>query len=145
MKKTLLHRFENYDPRDVVSFDFDGVLHSSIIPDTTHPINFDKPDTWEPFEMMHNAVRKEHANGNKVIVITARDEDNKPFIWEFIKKYDLPIEEVICTNDMPKLADIVVSGAFRHYDDSKVLGKGLAKHQIEFYLVDPIKKNFRRA
>lgn len=142
--ETKIHKFENYDPRDVVSFDFDGCLHTSIVPGTTHPINFNQPDSWEPFELMHAAVKKEHAAGNKVIVITARDEEDKPFLWQFIKKYELPIEEIICTNDNPKLADIVVSGAFRHYDDAKVLGRGLSKHGIEFYLVDPAKKNFKR-
>lgn len=143
MRNTLA-RFESYDPRDVVSFDFDGILHRSVIPGTTHPINFDQPDTWEPFEMMHAAVRKEHNMGNKVIVITARDEYMKPLLWAYIKKYDLPIEEIECTNDEPKLQYIVSSNSIRHYDDAAILKKGLKKHGIEFYYVDPIKQIIKK-
>jgi hypothetical protein len=141
---TKLARFESYDARDVVSFDFDGVLHRSVVPGTTHPINFDQPDTWEPFEMMHAAVRKEHGMGNKVIVVTARDNYMKPYLMQFIKKYDLPIEEIECTDDEPKLPYIVASNSIRHYDDAAVLKNGLKKHGIQFYLVDPIKQNLKK-
>jgi len=142
--KSTLARFESYDERDVVSFDFDGVLHRSIIPGTTHPINYDQPDTWEPIEIVHHAVKKEHAAGNKIIVITARDEYMKPALWEFIKKYNLPIEEIECTNDDPKLNYIVSANSIRHYDDAEVLRKGLLKHGIQFYYVDPIKQTIKR-
>ena len=142
--KTKLARYESYDDRDVVSFDFDGVCHTSVIPGTTSPINFDQPDTWEPFEMMHAAIKKEHNMGNKVIIITARDNYMKPYIETFIKKYDLPIEYIECTDDQPKLPYIVAANSIRHYDDSPVLKKGLKKHDIEFYHVDPHKQSIRK-
>ena len=139
-----LARFESYDSRDVVSFDFDGCLHCSIIPGTTHPINFDQPDTWEPIEIVHNAVRREHELGNKVIIITARDNYMKPDLWKFIKKYNLPIEDIECTDDAPKLNYIVASNSIRHYDDAAVLVKGLRKHGIQFYLIDPSKQTIKK-
>lgn len=139
-----IKKFENFEERDIVSFDFDGVIHRSVIPGTIHPINFDQPDTWEPFEMMHQAIRKEHSNGNKVILITARDSWNYKEIESYIKKYNLPIEEFIYTDNDPKLSFIVASLSIRHYDDSPLLKHGLKKHGIEFYLVDPIKQTLKK-
>ena len=140
----LIKKFESFEERDIVSFDFDGVIHRSVFPGTIHPINFDQPDTWQPFEMMHQAIRKEHANGNKVIVVTARDSWNAKEVEAYVKKYDLPIEEFIYTDNAPKLPYIVASMSIRHYDDSPMLKQGLKKHGIEFYLVDPIKQTLKK-
>ena len=52
--------------RGVVSFDFDGVLHTSMIPGTLHPINFILPDTWKPNLKLHDILRKEKKYFNRV-------------------------------------------------------------------------------
>lgn len=100
----------------VVSFDFDGVLHVSMHRGTTHPLSYDDPDL-EPRWEMHEQLRKEARNGNKIIVVTARCYD-----WplrEFIEEYSLPVEGIFVTCDQTKIPILKSQGAIRHYDDNR--------------------------
>ena len=86
----------------VVSFDFDGVLHTSMIPGTLHPLNFHLPNTWKPNLKLHDILRQEQKT-HKVIIVTARDTWNKPEIKEFLDMWNLPVDEIITTDNRPKL------------------------------------------
>lgn len=122
--------FENERP--VVSFDFDGVLHKGVYPGTIHPIL--DPSYWVPFVKMHEKLREE-AKTAKIIVISARNDDQD--IKDYIKRYNLPVEQVIITNNMNKLPFLKRVNAIRHYDDNKQMVNQLHGSGIEFVLVDP--------
>ena len=100
---------------DTVSFDFDGVLHSSVI--GLNPINWDKPKTWKPRLDMFEKLRKE-AETHKVVIVSARDQWMKPYIEEFISMHNLPVSEIFCTDDEPKKEILKSVKAIRHYDDN---------------------------
>lgn len=118
--------------RHVVSFDFDGVLHKSIFPGTIHPLP--NEIEYEPSLKMHKKLREE-AEKNRILVISARDHSDK--IWEFVKKYDLPVDEVIVTAMMPKLPFFKKHNVIRHYDDNKELIPQMKGSGIELVLVNP--------
>jgi hypothetical protein len=134
MQHLINYKKFNENNKPVVSFDFDGVLHLSMIPNTLHPINFTEPDTWEPNYLMHDILRKEQKN-NRIIIVTARDTWNKPEIEYFIKKYNLSIDEIITTNEMPKKSFLLNHNAIKHYDDNINLLNELKRTGIEFILV----------
>lgn len=127
--------------RGVISFDFDGVLHTSMIPGTLHPINFFDPDSWEPNFKLHDLLRKE-ADSHKVIIVTARDTWNKRQIEAFLNKWNLPVDEIITTDNKPKKSFLINNDVIRHYDDNPRLRTELAGTGIEFMLVhgDKIEK-----
>jgi len=124
--------FENERP--VISYDFDGCLHTSVI--GYDPINFTEPATWEPFTEMHDQLRKD-AKDHKIVIVTARPPITNEYVWEFIKMHNLPVEEVYATDNMPKLPVLKEIGAIKHYDDHKNLGNLLTGSGIDFVLVDP--------
>ena len=55
----------------IISYDFDGTLHSSVHPGTIHPIQFDDHDEWIPNEDMFKRMR-EDAKIAKIVIVTAR-------------------------------------------------------------------------
>lgn len=130
-----LKLFENFKP--IISYDFDGVLHVSVI--GVHPIDFVHPDRWVPFTEMHEQLR-EDAKDHKIIVVTARPEDTNEFLWEFIKMHDLPVEEIYAVNNGPKTPILISTGAIRHYDDNEGMRNALKPTGIEFVLVNPFKR-----
>jgi len=118
----------------VISFDFDGVLHRSIIPGTTHPVDYDDWESWVPNEEMHKKVHEESRTG-RVVVVSKRDDEHEDAIWSFIHRHNLPIEAVYVTNNRPKLPYLTRIAASRHYDDDPHLGQELAGSDIEFVFV----------
>jgi hypothetical protein len=134
MQHLINYKKFNESNKPVVSFDFDGVLHTSMIPNTLHPINFTEPDTWEPNYLMHDILRKEQKN-NRIIIVTARDTWNKPEIEYFIKKYNLSVDEIVTTDEMPKKSFLLNRNAIKHYDDNLDLLNDLKGTGIEFILV----------
>lgn len=120
--------------RPIVSFDFDGVLHSSLIPGTTHPESFWDSDSWKPRLDMHQKLREEAAD-NDVVVVSARDSGMEDAMWEFIQKHNLPVKAIYVTNDRPKWSTLQKIGAIRHYDDSPRVRDELAGKPIEFVFV----------
>lgn len=128
--------------RGVVSFDFDGVLHTSMIPGTLHPIGFKNPDDWIPNLKLHDILRKEQKT-NKVIIVTARDTWNKPQIEQFLKKWNLNVDEIITTDNRPKKYFLLRNNVVKHYDDNPELKRQLEGTGIELafvYDTDKIKK-----
>lgn len=126
----------------VVSFDFDGVLHRSIYPGTYTPLNFDDPDSWEPFYEVFDVMKKE-ALLHRIVVITKRDEYMREELEYFVKKYDLPVDEIICTNNGRKLPYLLqIPNIRKHYDDHYELIKELRGTGIGFVRVNPFTKQF---
>jgi hypothetical protein len=129
--------------RGTVSFDFDGVLHTSMVPGTLHPINFSEPNSWVPNLKLHDLLRQEKKL-HKVIITTARDTWNKPKIEKFLKKWNLPVDEIITTDNKPKKPYLIANNVIRHYDDNLNLIQELKGTGIEFILVKNDKiKNFK--
>ena len=128
------------DVRPVVSYDFDGVLHVSVV--GIHPLDFTEPNLWDPFtEMM--AQLKEDAKTHTIVIVTARPSSTDIYVWEFIKNNNLPVEQIYATDDGPKTPVLLKIGAVRHYDDNAALAAPLKAAGIEFVLVDPVKRTQR--
>ena len=100
----------------IISFDFDGVIHKSVIEGTTHPINFDKPTTWKPFEKMHGLLW-ELSETHRIIVVTKRTEYMRKDTQYYLDAFGLPVEALYCTGGMDKWDLLEELGAIRHYDD----------------------------
>jgi len=114
-----------------VSFDFDGILHSSVIPNTLHPICFRDANKWEPRYDIFDLLLKE-AETNEVYIVTSRNTTNKPEIMEFVIMHDLPVNGIICGDGFPKTPNLVKLGSIRHYDDDAGLTEPLKRAGIEF-------------
>lgn len=121
------------DTRPVKSFDFDGVLSASVI--NTVPISFGEPEKWKPFTKMIEHVREE-SKTHRCVVVTARDDYNRPELLKFIEIHNIPIEEVFCTSDEPKLDILQKIKAVAHYDDRLSVGDELVNSGIEFWYVN---------
>lgn len=121
---------------NVVSFDFDGVLHSSVHPGTIHPLSYNDSDL-EPRYDMHERLKQEARNGNKIIIVSARCYDWP--IHEFIKAYKLPVEDVFVTCDQSKLSTLKAQKAIRHYNDNDAMEWEIEDSgmDIEFIFVPP--------
>jgi hypothetical protein len=118
----------------IISFDFDGVMHKSVIGDTTHPINFDQPNTWTPFEKMHTLL-KELSKTNKIIVVTKRPEYWRAYTQFYINKYELPVTDLYHTNGYDKWDLLEELNVIRHYDDDE--------YMIDEYEGDPKKSSVK--
>ena len=125
----MIVEYNKYIKRPCVSFDFDGVLHLSMVKGTIHPLNYDDYKSWIPSIKMHRILRSEHRAGNKIVLISARGkfgwipEDDivyemKPVIQKFLKKYHLPVDQIILTSDQPKAQFLKNINTIRHYDDN---------------------------
>lgn len=125
----MITEFKKYIKRTTVTFDFDGVLHLSMIKGTIHPQNYDDYKSWKPSIKIHRLLRSEHRAGNEIVIISARGKygydfqkevtyDMKPIIQKFLKKYHLPVDRIILTSDRPKAPYLKSIQPIRHYDDN---------------------------
>lgn len=121
-----------------VSFDFDGVMHKSVIEGTIHPIHIWAHKSLEPFHEMHDAL-KEESKTNKIIIVTKRDQAHINVILDFLEMHGLEVEQVICTNNKEKLPYLLELNVSKHYDDEISIGKDLEANGIEFIPVYPFK------
>lgn len=129
--------FENEDNRPVISYDFDGCLHTSV--KGLDPIDFFDWESWVPFEEMHVKM-KEDAKTHRIVIVTARPPISNEQIWKFVQEYDLPVEDVIATDNMPKYRVLKAMGAVRHYDDNGKMKDGLKQLGIEFVQTFPLER-----
>lgn len=125
------------EARPTISYDFDGVLHTSMIPGTIHPINFYDWRSWEPYKAMHSQLRKD-AQLADIIVVSSRCPDNEDVMWQFIRTHQLPVEDVYCTCMKPKIDYLKNAGAIKHYDDDPKMERELQGSGIEFVLINHI-------
>ena len=116
-----------------VSFDFDGVLHTDMIPSTHHPTSYDETDLAPNEPILKKVI--EEAKFNKIIVVSARPKWCIPVIEAFIEKHKLPIQDVFATDNGPKLPILKKMNVIRHYDDSPKIGRELEGSGIEFILI----------
>ena len=100
------------------------------------------PETWEPFTEIIELVR-ELSKNNTIVVVTARDEWNRPEIEAFIHMHKIPIEKVYCTDNDTKRDILVHVGAIRHYDDKMAIAHELTGTGIEFVLVTPKTRSWK--
>ena len=116
--------------KTVVSFDFDGVLHQSMVEGTTHPDQFVSADL-EPRPDIHKKVRSE-AKKHSLVVVTARDHGSEKIVWEFLDKHLSGLfQEVYTTHGGSKVGILEKIGAIRHYDD-KDLTEDLKNSSVSF-------------
>lgn len=118
----------------IVSFDFDGCLHRSVI--QGHPIGRENYNKWIPFKEIIQKVYDELRH-HEVVIVTARDSYEIPFIQKFLKLHKIPITKIFCTDDEPKLETLQQLKAVRHYDDSLNVKKELENSNIEFIQTYP--------
>ena len=119
--------------RPVLSFDFDGVLNASVV--DTEPTSFVDPESWIPFNEMIKHIRV-MSRTHRCVVVTARDNWNRAELLRFIEIHDIPIEEVYCTDDCPKLTILLELGAVVHYDDRLSVGEEIKGSGIKFWKVN---------
>jgi hypothetical protein len=121
-EKIIMKKLSNlYEPifNKVVSFDFDGVLHKSIIKGTIHPKYYNDYDNFEPNKELIdkiNYLSKTHT----IIVVTSRQNYEVSNIWKFIRNNNINIHDVFTTNgDIVKKSYILKNvKALTHYDDN---------------------------
>lgn len=118
----------------VVSFDFDGVLHSDMWPGTCDPINFWTADLEPRHEWIE--VMRQEAEDYPIVIVTARAPSMEDVIWQFVEEHDLPVERVFCTDNQPKSAILLAIGAIRHYDDAPSVWADLERAGIEVIRVE---------
>ena len=121
--------FENEKP--VISYDFDGVMHTHVT--GIDPVSFTDVDSWTPHEEMHRSL-KEDAKTHRIVITTARHPSTNKHLWEFIKRHDLPVEEIYATDLGDKLPYLKECGAIKHYDD-RDMTEELEGSGVEFILV----------
>ena len=124
--------------RTTVSFDFDGVLHTSTDPGTLDPTELFNWWEWEPAKNIHEILRKEYRSGHKIIIVTSRNEIlnwMRRSIMEFVKEYNLPIDELVFTYNLSKKKILLEKKVIRHYDDNINLKYELKNTNIEFVYV----------
>ena len=126
----------------IVSFDFDGVLHSSMHPGTIHPVDYENSDL-DPRWDMHEKLRQEARSGHRIIVVSARCYDYP--LREFIENHDLPVSNIFVTCDKSKIPILKQYNVIRHYDDNRnmewevddAIDEGILHKDFEFIYVPP--------
>lgn len=126
--------FLNEDNRPIISYDFDGTLHCSV--EGLDPYDFVDWKSWEPFTEVHDQLKKDAVH-HKIVITTARPPETNEYIFEFLKFYKLPAEQIYATNDMPKTPVLLKMGAIKHYDDNIKLTAPLKAAGIEFVFTNP--------
>ena len=96
-----------------VSFDFDGTLHRDGRP------------LWPAMGLL----RWHDQAGHRVMIVTTRTEShehpkwwrvhepNRVLIYEFVRRYRMPVKGVSFTSHQPKVATLVRHRIELHYDD----------------------------
>ena len=118
--------------RKVVSFDFDGVIHLDVDYNGS-PYDYESGD-MEPHDDIIKIMRQE-AVDHDIIIVTARGEESKELIEDYVKKHKLPVQEVICTNMWKKSDYLSQFDVVRHYDDNPHVWKDLKDNGIPYVKV----------
>jgi uncharacterized HAD superfamily protein len=122
--------------KPVISYDFDDTIFSlewnskendfnryNGDPETIKDRDFKdykKGDTLGVLnETIRDNIKKDLSNGNKVIIVTSRKEDQKEQVENFVRHHSLPISEIYCTNGQEKVYTLLSLGVKKHYDDDK--------------------------
>jgi ribonucleotide monophosphatase NagD (HAD superfamily) len=115
-----------------VSFDFDGTLHRDGRP------------LWPAMGLL----RWHHDAGHRVIIVTTRTEaherpnwwrthePNRVLVHGFIKRYRLPVKDVIYTSHQPKIAMLIRLEL--HYDDDPAEEAAAADTSVHIVLLNGV-------
>ena len=127
--------------KPIITYDFDGVLHTSMNPikppaKSAGPISYTEWNKWVPFKEMHECL-KEDSKNSKIIIVTKRYKKHKPHVQKFIEKFNLPVLKIICTNMKPKWPTLKKINSIKHYDDSSSVEKELLNKPIAFIKINP--------
>jgi hypothetical protein len=123
--------------RSIISYDFDGVLHKSIIPGTIHPSNYPDYDNFIPnLEMIEQL--NEQSKTHDIIILTSRQNYEIPNLWIFSKKHKINITDIFTTDgDTIKKSYVLKSlNAIKHYDDNIAIKTDVEKNGIKFEFVN---------
>ena len=102
----------------LISFDFDSTLTKPFWDSdnelwmTADPRDEDSPN-WDNIALL----LKFHQEGCDVIITTSRSEGERQGVVDFVKKYKLPVVEIVCTNGRDKGPILQQMGVERHHDD----------------------------
>lgn len=95
-----------------ITIDFDNTLN-------LYPY---KQDTKErlsrPNKRLIRLIRQWAIDGYKLHIVTFRSENEKQEIEDFIKKHDLPIDSIVCTDSKPKIDYLKKLDSKLHVDDN---------------------------
>jgi hypothetical protein len=138
--KILDKRLPNlYEPifKKPISFDFDGVLHKSIIRGTIHPKNYNDYDNFEPNLEMINKIN-ELSKNHSIVIITSRQNYEISSIWRFLHQNNVKIQEVFTTDgDRVKKSYILKTiKALQHYDDNIQIKNDVEQAGVVFQFVN---------
>ncbi len=130
--------FESYnDNKRCISYDFDGVLHLSVYPNSIEPIRYFDFNSWKPSVNIHQLLKKQYDNGCKIIVVSARECTSlmKNILYKYIDKYELPVDDIVLTDRNNKIDFLLKYDVIRHYDDNIMMKYELENSGIEFIFV----------
>lgn len=136
--KILNNKYDLYVPsfKNVISYDFDGVLHKSIIPGTIHPKDYNDYDNFIPNFKIIEKLNKQSKN-HDIIILTSRQNYEIPDLWEFVKKWDINITDIFTTGDRIKKSYVLKSlKAIKHYDDNIAIKNDVEKNGIKFVFIN---------
>lgn len=119
------------DFKNIIVYDFDGTLHLTVDSfgnplDFTMDVALLKPN-WAMIKKL-----KEDAKDHRIIIVSARNYGDEAYINAFVKLHKLPVEDVFCTNDRPKLPFLQDLGAIKIYDDNPRVERNVAGSGIIF-------------
>ena len=111
---------------NIISFDFDGVLHTDIYkkPGLNNPTVFNDINRLLQYQnyKMINFIKNLDFRNNIVHIVTARSQDNLPIIQGFLARVGLssvfPQRNIHFTNGQSKSPYLRNINATSHYDDS---------------------------
>jgi len=109
----------------LISFDFDDTL---MIHDVDQDYSYPNMD-------MIKKLKEYVKNKDKVIIISTRLTEHKQDIDDFIKLYELPVNEVYCTEHNWKRNTLKKLGVDIHFDDNEDEIKRLKHTKVKGILV----------
>src|SRR5262249_33063977 len=91
----------------LVSFDFDGVMHKSVKPAANYPghnhtVKYSDIESYPPHVQAQETLKKLAEAGYPIVIVTARNLASAGMIWQYLQKYDLPVNAIYFTNSKPK-------------------------------------------
>ena len=89
-----------------------------------------------PIERIVDFVKKHHAQGSEVHVVTFRNWTQKPEIVNFCKIHKIPVKSIVCTEGQNKVPFIKKLNSTLHVDDSVEVCTLCIMAGIDVLLVD---------
>lgn len=104
------------ESKGLVTFDFDCTLTKPQFIDDEWIEADPKQDGVEHSEN-HEIMRKYATQGYTIWIVTSRYDNLKQEVEDFVKKHNLPVSNIICTNGKDKGPILARIGSLIHHDD----------------------------